>query len=338
MRICVFMAIVMTLCLVACKQDKNTVIRIDNPQYTLVTDSIYSRLPGSMFYQDGVIYWHDALSTDNFIHAIEVSTGKELYSFGNMGDGPEEFSFPLFSLSSTSGLYIADLESNLKILYQINKDTDTLDVSIGTYENKKGVSRIIDLGNNGLLYFSPSKESPFEICRHGSCFSSGKLPVEESVTNGYDVYQGSVVYNPKNAYLVYATFGFPYMAVYQLENNNLALKKEAKTPIEYTVLDKEIKLDKKNAEGIMELALTENYIVALKRDEVAEGEKPKAEYARDMSTLPRSLFVYDYDLNLIKIINMPFPLLRLCGDIDSDVFYAIGANPEFEILKISLSD
>ena len=57
-----------------------------------------------------------------------------------------------------------------------------------------------------------------------------------------------------------------------------------------------------------------------------------------MSTLPRSLFVYDYDLNLIKIINMPFPLLRLCGDFDSDDCYIIGANPEFEILKILLQN
>ena len=103
MKICVFMTIVMAVCLVACKHDKNAIVRIDNPEHILVTDSIYSRLPGSMFYQDGIIYWQDALSAENFIHAIEVSTGKELYSFGNMGDGPEEFAFPLFSLSSTSG-------------------------------------------------------------------------------------------------------------------------------------------------------------------------------------------------------------------------------------------
>lgn len=338
MKICVFMTIVMAVCLVACKHDKNAIVRIDNPEHILVTDSIYSRLPGSMFYQDGIIYWQDALSAENFIHAIEVSTGKELYSFGNMGDGPEEFAFPLFSLSSTSGLYISDLKKNLEILYQIDKDSDTLNVSIGTYENKTEAKRIIHLGDDEILYFFPNKEKPFEIYRNGACVSSGNLPLDEHVTNGNDVYQGSVVYNPKNAYLVYSTFGFPYMAVYHWENNKPVLKKELKTPVEYTILEKELKLDNKDAEGTMELALTANYIVALQRDKVVEGEMPKAKYARDMSTLPRSLFVYDYDLNLIKIINMPFPLLRLCGDFDSDDCYIIGANPEFEILKINLAD
>lgn len=133
-----------------------------------------------MFYQDGIIYWQDALSAENFIHAIEVSTGKELYSFGNMGDGPEEFALPLFSLSSTSGLYISDLEKNLEILYQIDKDSDTLNVSIGTYENKTEAKRIIHLGDDEILYFFPNKEKPFEIYRNGACVSSGNLPLDDA--------------------------------------------------------------------------------------------------------------------------------------------------------------
>lgn len=338
MKTHILLVVISALCLMSCKQSKNSIIRIDSPRYSVITDSIYSRLPGSMFYQDGIIYWQDALSPENFIHAIEVSTGKELYSFGNMGDGPEDFSFPLFSLSSTSGLYISDLEKNLAILYQIDKESDTLNVSIGTYENKTEAKRIIYLGDDEILYFFPNKEKPFEIYRNGACASSGNLPLDECVTNGNNVYQGSVVYNPKNKCLVYSTFGFPYMAVYHLENNNPVLKKELKTPVEYTILEKELKLDNKDAEGTMELALTANYIVALQRDKVVEGEMPEAKYARDMSALPRSLFVYDYDLNLIKIINMPFPLLRLCGDVGSDDCYAIGANPEFEILKVDLTD
>ena len=33
---------------------------------------------------------------------------------------------------------------------------------------------------------------------------------------------------------------------------------------------------------------------------------------------------------------MPFPLLRLCGDANSDCVYAVAINPEYMIIKIDL--
>lgn len=45
---------------------------------------------------------------------------------------------------------------------------------------------------------------------------------------------------------------------------------------------------------------------------------------------------YDYNLNLKKIINMPFRMLRLCGDVESNTVYAMAINPEFELISIDL--
>lgn len=338
MKTCVLLVFMVSLSLFSCKQGKEEVVRVDVPQYTVVTDSIYSKMPGSIFYQDGIIYWQDVFSTEKFMHAVDAVTGREILSFGGIGSAPEEFSLPLFSLASPSGLFINDLEKNLEVLYQIDKQKDSLMVSVATYENKPRATRLLHLKDEGMLYFSPDKKEMFDVYMPLGHFAAGVSPVSEDISNGYDIFQGNLGYNAKNACLVYQTFRFPYLAVYQLSNGELLLKKELKPSIEYAIVDKELKLDKKASAGAMELALTDKYIVLLQRDEVVEGNKPEASSPRDLSVLPRSLFIYDYDLNLKKIINMPFPLLRLCGDMDSDTVYAVGVNPEFMILKIDLAD
>lgn len=94
---------------------------------------------------------------------------------------------------------------------------------------------------------------------------------------------------------------------------------------------------KDSKRGAMELALTKNHIVTLDRDVVVEGEKPKGASPRDPSTLPHSLFIYDYELNLTHILNMQFPILRICGDSQGDVVYAIVLSPEYKLIQINIS-
>lgn len=87
----------------------------------------------------------------------------------------------------------------------------------------------------------------------------------------------------------------------------------------------------------MELALTRKNIVTLDRDVVTEGEKPEGQSPRDISTLPHSIYVYDYDLTLTHIINIKFPILRICGDIKTNSMYAIVLDPDYKLIKIDLS-
>lgn len=87
----------------------------------------------------------------------------------------------------------------------------------------------------------------------------------------------------------------------------------------------------------MELALTKRSIVTLDRDVVTEGEKPESKSPRNLSVLPYSLFVYDYNLNLTHIVNTKFPILRICGDTKTDFMYAIVLAPDYTLIKIDLS-
>mgnify|MGYP000797186477 CR=1 FL=1 len=113
--------------------------------------------------------------------------------------------------------------------------------------------------------------------------------------------------------------------------------RELSEKIDYTVQDGNLVTAKDSKRGAMELALTKNHIVTLDRDVVVEGEKPKGASPRDPSTLPHSLFIYDYELNLTHILNMQFPILRICGDSQGDVVYAIVLSPEYKLIQINIS-
>ena len=93
-----------------------------------------------------------------------------------------------------------------------------------------------------------------------------------------------------------------------------------KTDIEYSVVQNELKLGKGNSKGLTELALTKENIVMLQRDIEVEGELPKPKSPRDISTLPRSLFVYDYDLNLKKIIKKKEESVNPSLKINYDIY------------------
>ena len=335
-QICFLIA---ALCLGSCTSgtQKKEVERVADQKYTVVSDSIYSRMPGSMFYQDGILYWHYVFSPEGFIHAIETGTRRELCSFGAMGDGPEEFSVPLLSLSPASGFLVNDGSKKLEVLYQVHKETGSLSVSAREYENRQDAVRFLYLANGDKVYLCPNASRPFYVKPNlGEGKYEGSFPINEKIANGFDLFQGQLVYNPVKEVMVYSAFSFPYMAVYKTGKGNIKMDAELKPSVGYTLTEGELHLDPSEEKGAMELGLTKDYVVTLQRDRQVEGEAPQPRHARDTSTLPHSLFVYDYELNLTRIIHMPFPMLRLCGDAQTNSIYAVAVNPEFMIIKIDL--
>ena len=102
--------------------------RVSNLGYETVVDTIISRMPGSIFYQDGLVYWHDALSSTNFIRVVNVFDGQELCSFGNVGSGPEEFTNPLLSLYPDGGFYLNDGNKSIENLYHLDRSVNSLSI------------------------------------------------------------------------------------------------------------------------------------------------------------------------------------------------------------------
>ena len=323
--------------LFSCQSGKNSVERVSNLEYETIVDTIVSRVPGSIFYHDGFVYWHDAMSPTRFVRVVNASDGHELNGFGNVGNGPDEFTYPLLSLSPNGGFYLNDGNKPLEQLYRLDRSSDSLHVSKSVYNLIPRTTRMLHMADDTRFYLCPGEEKMFLTVHKGKEYRNGVCPVHENVSNRYDIVQGNVSYNSVNGKLVYSAMRLPYLAVYDWTADGWQLDKELKSSFDYTESDGEIKLSAQSS-GAMELALTKDYIVLLQRDKEVEGEPSAPKYPRDMSVLPHSLFVYDYELGLTKIINMPFSLLRLCGDENSNKVYAIAANPDFSLIQIDLSE
>ena len=319
----------------SCSNKKPDVLHIKNQKYCVLVDSIMTTLPGKILYQEGILYWYSAFTTDFFVHVVDINKN-EICSFGKIGDGPEEFVSPVFSLSPKSGLFINDAQKNLEILYHVNKSDSIVTREIGKYDVIKDATAIIRITNDIIIYLCPFNDAPFCIKTKNKKINCGKTPLNEGISNGFEMYQGDIAYNSNNNFFVYNTLMFPYTAVYILEDDKLVLKNELRMDEQYSICEGRLLLEDNFPHGAKEMALSKNYIVFIQRDEEIEGKMPRPSKAYDTSVLPHSLYVYDYDLNLVKIINMPFPSIRLCGDINSDVIYGIGVNPEYMIYSADL--
>lgn len=338
MKTHLYIIALMASLLMACSEKNAKVERISNQNYEVVSDSIYTRMPGEILYQEGVVFWDDPMSFENFIHAVDVEKKTELVAFANKGEGPNDFTATDISLDADGGVVVYDLNKPLKIHYRIADDKSNVYFEADKYEIASQATRLLCLDKDKTLSLCPEAEKMFQIKENDNVFSFGERPIKEDVNNAYDIFQGQVAYNPQRRMLVYSNLVFPYLSVYKCSGNqDWSLVKELKEDWDYTISEGNLHFASVGKKCAMELALTEDYIVLLQRDtEVEESISKQEMRGRNVASLPRSLFVYDYDLDLKRIINMPFPMLRLCGDVETNTVYAMSVNPEFELIKIEL--
>ncbi len=324
--------------LFSCTSVKREVRRIDNVKFTVLSDSIYTHMPGELYCTNDYIVWVDPFSASGLIHFLDAKTGKELMTWGNIGNGPKEFTAIKAALSYPPFLYVFDLNKKLQALLNLKTlSVENPDKSIKwRNDSLMDFTKRLQLSENTFVSLSPGGTYPFVLDNNDVVDSVGHFPISDKISNGFNVFQGNILYNAERKCLVYSTTLFPYTAMYRFDKGQLSLEWEKLDKIVYEVNKDLFVLDKTNKHGFHATALTKNYIVGSCRDEEVEGTLPKGLPGRDLKRLPHSLFVYDYKFNLCKIINLKLPILRLAGNVVSDDLCAIIANPEFEIIKLSL--
>ena len=321
----------------SCTPKEQEVQRISDQAYQIVSDSIYTRMPGKILYQDGIVFWEDPTAFENFMHAIDVQKKTEIAAFANKGEGPYDFTAPLVSLLPQGGFYLTDLNKPLEIHYQWNPaDSSFTSTPRKSPNDYRHVTRMLYLDKSKAIFHYPKDEKLFQLYTNDApSISFGDRPIQDEMNNPYDVFQGNIEYNPVRKELVYSALSFPYIAIFN-GKKDWALKAEIKSDYDYSINERDLKFSSDTKRGAWEIALTQDYIVLLQRDTQVEGTIERNKEGRGMESIPRSLFVYDYNLNLKKIINMPFQMLRLCGDVKTNTIYAMSINPEFELISIDL--
>ena len=302
-----------------------------NAEVEVLTSEIASMMPGTLHVTENYFVWTDPMSVQNQAHVLDKATAEEVGSLIDIGQGPDEYIAPIYTVGEGNTLLACDISRKQIGYYAL----DSLRAKGNPLLKREDADifaaiRVIEIEDGKFLTFDLMKEKPFIY--EGKAF--GKDPLDLNYENKYDILQGNVAYNPENKRLVYSTISFPYLAVYQKTDTGFDLLAESPKDFEYTLSENEIHLDGKRI-GASELTLTRDYIVTLQRD-YAKDNTDETTVGRDVDKRPTTLFVYDYALNLKEIVNLNMPVMRITSETKSNTIYLIGVQDDFILGKVEL--
>ena len=297
-------------------------------------------LPGAMLLCDNYLVWEDGFATDTFMHVIDLRTNQEIGKMGKIGRGAEEFITP--NLIGNYGKYVvvADDNSPKYALYSID--------SLLEYKNpyiaqpnlpfaRTPYAAVVDSATIIAVQFD--SPIPFRIVQNQQVVGNfGHFPIPDSITNRFDVLQGVVKYNTSRNIMLYATNRFPYIALYPKNDAySYSLLKETAYPIRYSVKNKRAQPIDEDEASFSTFAFTKDYIVSLRQDEDNPLPKQKPTSGiRDLSGAPQTVYIFDYDLNLLKIADLNMPALNITANPENNTLYIIGLKDSYCIAKCEI--
>jgi len=326
--------ILIAFLLISCdEKTSKEVVRVSY-EVKVINNDLETVMPGALMLTENYLLWTDPISSERLVHVLDRNTGQEYGQMVSVGQGPQEFISPNVATLPNDRLYVFDINSEKTGLFSI-ADAVRGDNSflMAEMEVKGDITRLLSTSEEELITFSPSASEPFTITNSGKTDSFGKLPFE-NVVHGYNHFQGQIAYNSQKESLIYTTFKFPYLALYQKEKNSFKKDKEVCFSDDYEIRNG-VFIYNGERRGAIELALTADYIVTLERDRKFD-DTDESRTGRDFTKLPQTVFLYNYDLQLEKIVDLGMPILRLAADTSNNTLYAIVVNPDFMIVKCEL--
>lgn len=309
---------------------------------SIISDELVTSFPGDFLVYENELVWVNPFSQENFVHVVDKKSGEEKIAFGNLGGGPDEVFTPFVSKAGNDGILIFDLQMNKTLLFSLDNllSGNTAPIKRGHVQPTENVNELVYIEDNKYILHTLN-DMPFLLVNHTdeSSYYFGYFPLElaEEVTNKQSCFQGTVLYNPHNKSLIHSIGQMSYLSLYKYTGDNFIRKwKKTLSNVEYVISNGELKILKTPVYAPTALALTKDYIVSVERDEAYAPPLPPKKHGRDLSRLPHTLFIYDYDMNLLKIVNVGFPIVRIASDGLTNEIYFIGANPECCIGKYEI--
>lgn len=317
--------------------NKEHKVDIEAISYTVITDSIYSRMPGTLLISKDYLIWQDPFTTNSFMNIIDLESGHHVYSIGTIGQGPEEFNTPVISKAYNNSIFVFDLNTNHQALYSLDSIATGQKPYLKYNDNQDElITEKIQISENQFVVVQPSKEHKLKLITERDIVEFGHSMIDDKdASNLYDINQGRVQYNESNNKLVFSSYLFPYLEIYDIKNNKADLSFHSKIDKSlYTKSGDEIRANK-SRNGNMSMSLSKDYIITIQRDYESDNTD-ESTVGMDFYKLPRTLFLYDYDGNLKRIVDVGIPIFRIASSIENNDVYAIGVNPEFTIIKVEL--
>ena len=326
------------LTLITCKSGSTEIERLTLSPSSTIQDSLFTQLPGSLILCNNYLVWEDPFNPNYFLHVVDINAKKEIGTMGLIGRGPKEFITPLSISSIGNKIFTYDLNQNKQAYYSIdsmlaNKDPFILLPPLPIED----CLDIVQIAEGEFISTHPQNEQLFQWIHQDSTVSFfGKSPIKEKLKDYYNSRQGTLFYNPYNQKLIYSASLFPYIALYEKEGNNFQLKWEkVSSKNVYEIKNGNIHFIEE-AQVPHEIILTKDYIITLEKEENTPTPTKRTAGIRDLSQVPNTIFVYDYDFNLKKIIDMGMPILRIETKGNSNTIYAVGIDLDFCIVTYEI--
>ncbi len=320
------------LAIISCAGKQENTVKPTTVQVEKITDSLYSRLPGSFLLLKDFIVWQDVFGRDGFLHILSRENRNEVLKLGKIGQGPSEFSIPEISYRDANSVFIYDANTGKQAILDLSKKQKEFEFIASAKE--KYTNRKLYLDSSLIVSSIPDSVKFIKTVVNGkvdylNCW------IQDEITNRFDVFQGSIfTYNKEK--IVYSASNFPYVAIYEKDKSGkFALKQEIKKEAKYRITDKKLKIEPNSLAGAFDATLSKDYIVLLQFQK-DNTKKRKNSIGGDSSKLPKTLFLYSYEGKLKKIIDLKMPILRITSNPDTNELFFIGISPEFTIYKCNL--
>lgn len=324
--------IILLFLFISCNQNSSNIERI-NITPEIISDELYIQRNCNLIRTNNHLYLGDIKQGDKFIK-IYNSNGSFNTGIGQIGNGPEEFTTPDIIPYKDDDILVWNRYGrfNSAISQKTTYGIDLIPISM-PFINESLASLQTDLDGNFITY-NPTKKNIITLySKDGEeIISAGKLPYPQNISNNNEVYSGKIIYNSYNKTLLLALNMLPYAAVYKLEKNNITLLKEKElNKAEYLISDNAINIKEPGKDCFTEFCLTRDYIITILNDPDYRGSDHS-----QTSPKRNTVGVYDYNLNLVKIVNINMPRYRLAASGKDNSFYSIVQNPEYCIVKVDL--
>jgi hypothetical protein len=304
-----------------------------NVQLEMVYRDMEIQFPGQFVVERQCFILFDPFVTSECVKVLDRETGEKTVGFLNTGQGPDEFNMPWCGYSANDTLTIFDLNIKKKIecnLDSLSKGKASVHPIRFPHDH---VLQLARLGTNRYAAGIFDSQTPFVLMQDDEIIHEfGKYPVEGVVTNISDRFQGTILYNEERHVLAYATFETPYLSLYQQEGNVFMQLWESRfANAHYSISNDQLRWDNDQPAGIHEFAFTRDYIACL----VKEMRLNKSS-GRTKEHMAGTIYLYKYDGELVKILELDIPSVRIGATTDSNVVYLISLGEEYCLTKLDL--
>lgn len=307
----------------------------------ILLESIATRLPGELFYSEEKLIMIDPFGRPNFIKIFDSNNGGLLGTTGVLGQGPLEFITPggVQFIENEFLVYDPNLRSlGFFDIAKVNGAESEALKEIQKNELFKGMLKLLEIGDSRFVGANYDG-SPFTLIDFSTKEKTefGKFPVSEEVGNSMDVFQGTIKYHKNRKILTYASFNTKYLSLYDLKKSEtiptLLWEKDMVKP-KFRIIENQLEWEKDQEKGFSELCFTKDFIVV----SFKEGLNLVDNEGRSTDLIPQSLYIFDYEGNLVKNLVSSVPILRLSDNVESNIVFAIGVTPEFCLMKFNIDD